>query len=182
MKIVLIVDMQKDFISGPLGSEAAIAAKDAVCKYLKNEVNSEALIVFTQDSHNIDYLESNEGRHLPILHCIEGTDGWKIDKEIMTTIRDRPCCDLWFRGKETFGSVNIMDEITKVCKSINDIEEIDIMGLCTDICVVSNALILKAMLPESTIKVVANCCAGTSVEMHEAALKVMESCQVEVIR
>lgn len=168
MKVLIVVDMQKDFITGPLGTPEAQAIVPNVAAKIRQYKEDEDFVVYTIDSHSDDYLNTNEGKHLPIKHCIVGTDGWMIPAEIdfldtSHIIKPSFGYDKW---KEFFG-----DEF---------VEEIELVGLCTDICVVSNALILKALFPEIRISVDASCCAGTTPLNHKAALTVMKSCQIEV--
>ena len=166
MKTLIVVDMQNDFISGTLGTEEAKAivpnVQKKICKYLDRGDE----VIFTRDTHMVNYLETNEGRHLPVSHCINGTYGWLIADEV-----NHPECR--HINKKTFGYTHWDYEC--------DPEEIEIIGLCTDICVVSNALILKAQFPEIAITVDASCCAGVTHEKHRAALEVMRSCQINVI-
>ena len=137
-------------------------------------------IIATQDTHFEDYLKTEEGKKLPFKHCIKGTDGWKINEEIKSAITEKHEKDkVVFVEKNTFGSVDLAKLIKEKAKKA-DIS-IEIIGLCTDICVISNALVLKANFPEAKISVKADCCAGVTVEKHEAALEVMRSCQIDVI-
>ena len=122
-------------------------------------------IIFTRDTHQTDYLNTNEGKHLPVVHCVEGTDGWQIPEELQIP-------GAVYINKPTFGYLNWKDY---------QLEEVELVGLCTDICVVSNALLIKAQYPEITVKVDASCCAGVTPESHEAALLTMKMCQVEVV-
>lgn len=164
-KTLIVVDMQKDFIDGALGTKEAVAIVENVRKKIaKYQANGDE-IIFTRDTHQPNYLETNEGKHLPVEHCIEGTEGWQIGEglEVEGAI---------YIDKPSFGFMNWKDY---------DLEEVEIMGLCTDICVVSNALIIKATYPEIRVSVDASCCAGVTPESHEAALTTMKMCQVEVI-
>uniref|UniRef100_UPI004055D755 cysteine hydrolase family protein n=1 Tax=Acetatifactor sp. TaxID=1872090 RepID=UPI004055D755 len=164
-KTLIVVDMQKDFVDGALGTKEAVAIVENVKKKIaKYQANGDE-IIFTRDTHQADYLSTNEGKHLPVEHCIEGTDGWQIYEglEVEGAV---------YVNKPTFGYLN--------WKEYN-LEEVELIGLCTDICVVSNALIIKAMYPEIKVSVDASCCAGVTPESHEAALTTMRMCQVEVI-
>lgn len=166
MKTLIVIDMQNDFVTGPLGTPEAQAIVSNVKKKINEYIARGDEVIFTRDTHAAgSYLKTNEGRHLPIKHCIYGTDGWKIVDEL-----DRPGCK--HVDKPTFGWTYWPNHL---------FEEIEIVGVCTDICVVSNALILKAEFSEVEITVNANCCAGTTPEKHEAALQVMKSCQINVI-
>lgn len=163
-KTLIVVDMQKDFIDGALGTKEAVAIVENVRKKIaKYQANGDE-IIFTRDTHQPNYLETNEGKHLPVEHCIEGTEGWQIGEglEVEGAI---------YIDKPSFGFMNWKDY---------DLEEVEIVGLCTDICVVSNALIIKATYPEIRVSVDASCCAGVTPESHEAALTTMKMCQVEV--
>ena len=163
-KTLIVVDMQKDFIDGALGSKEAVAIVDAVkAKIAAYRANGDE-ILFTRDTHQEDYLSTNEGRYLPVIHCVEGTDGWQILEGLCQPgdeIIDKP----------TFGFLGW---------NAYSFEEVELVGLCTDICVVSNALMIKAMFPEIKVSVDAACCAGVTPGSHEAALTTMRMCQVEV--
>ena len=165
-KTLIVVDMQNDFIDGALGTKEAQAIVPNVKKKIEEYRTNGNNIVFTRDTHFSNYLETNEGKHLPVEHCIEGTYGWQIREELFT--EPMPIVD-----KLTFGNLH--------WKTFFDFEEVEIVGLCTDICVVSNALILKAMYPEANITVDASCCAGVTPESHKAALTTMKMCQINVI-
>lgn len=164
-KTLIVVDMQKDFIDGALGTKEAVAIVENVKKKIAEYQAAGDEIIFTRDTHQADYLNTNEGKHLPVEHCIEGTDGWKIAEglEVPGAI---------YINKPTFGYLNWADY---------KLEEVEMVGLCTDICVVSNALIIKANFPEIKVTVDASCCAGVTPESHNAALTTMKMCQVEVI-
>lgn len=170
--ILLVIDMQNDFIDGALGTKEAVA----IVPNVKHKIESfEGTVLFTRDTHTDDYLETQEGKNLPVKHCIKGTDGWEIRSEL-DALRKTDAID-----KVTFGS----SELGKVLTDLNredEIGNITIIGLCTDICVISNAMIAKAFLPEAQITVDANCCAGVSVKTHENALKAMEVCQIKIER
>ena len=164
-KTLIVVDMQNDFIDMALGTKEAIAIVPKVKNKIQEYVQSGDEIIFTRDTHFEDYLQTSEGRKLPVEHCIKGSKGWQIAEGLYVEgckIIDKP----------NFGWPDWKEE---------QLEEVEIIGLCTDICVVSNALILKANFPDARVKVDRNCCAGVTVETHEAALKTMEMCQVEVI-
>lgn len=178
MKVIVIVDMQNDFITGPLGTPEAVVAKDNLINWLKNNLSHKDKVIFTMDTHENDYLETQEGKNLPIPHCIVYTNGWKLNKEITDIVdKIRPYQSTLY--KQSFGTPFIKDYISY---DIDEIEEIIFCGVCTDICVVSNALITKAESPEIPISIIANCCAGTTPEKHKAALSVMESCQIKIVR
>lgn len=163
-KTLIVVDMQKDFIDGALGTKEAVAIVENVKKKIAQYQQNGDEIIFTRDTHQSDYLNTNEGKNLPVEHCIKGTDGWKIQEglEVPGAI---------YIDKPTFGYMN--------WKEYN-LEEVEMVGLCTDICVVSNALIIKATYPEIQVSVDASCCAGVTPESHTAALTTMKMCQVKV--
>ncbi len=163
-RTLIVVDMQKDFIDGALGTKEAVAIVENVKKKIAEYQASGDEIIFTRDTHQADYMNTNEGKYLPVEHCIEGTEGWKIAEglEVPGAI---------YVNKPTFGYLNWADYKLK---------EVELIGLCTDICVVSNALIIKAVYPEIKVAVDASCCAGVTPESHNAALTTMKMCQVEV--
>lgn len=164
--------MQKDFIDGSLGTKEAQTIVSAVAKKIK-EYPLENIYI-TKDTHEESYLETAEGKHLPVVHCVRGTEGWQLHPEISALAEGTHIIE-----KPTFGSIELM----KILKAENEKEtiEIELIGLCTDICVVSNALLLKAAMPENIIHVDASCCAGVTPQSHEAALTTMKMCQIEVI-
>ena len=168
---LIVVDMQNDFITGVLGSAEAQAIVPAVVDLVKSF--SPDNIWFTRDTHYENYLNTAEGQHLPVEHCIKGSDGWHVIDEV----KDAFGGALAYVNKETFG----YSDWAKVLPDANQIGSITLCGVCTDICVVSNVLIIKALYPEVPISVVANCCAGVTPEKHEAALETMRSCQINVI-
>lgn len=168
MKILVVVDMQKDFIDGALGTAEAVAIVPKVIEKIKEYENSDSLVLYTKDTHFENYMDTREGRHLPVPHCIKGTEGHDIPAEILRGH------DLIIE-KPTFGSVELVEYLEKV-----DFDEIELIGLCTDICVVSNALLIKARFPEREVSVTASCCAGVTPATHEAALTTMKMCQINV--
>ena len=172
MNILVVIDMQNDFIDGALGTPEAVAI---VPKVMVKMMNFDGLVLATRDTHGENYLERQEGKKLPVVHCIKGTHGWEIKDEIQQLLISQPI------DKPTFGS----EALGKVLKDLNnDVEPIDsitLVGLCTDICVISNAMLLKAFLPEVPIMVDASCCAGVTPESHERALEAMKACQIEII-
>lgn len=165
MKTLIVVDVQNDFVTGALGTPEAQSIIPNVKAKIKKYQDRGDEIIFTRDTHQSNYLETNEGKHLPVEHCIENTDGWKIVCDL-----DVPNCS--YINKSTFGWTHWNNRT---------FDEIELIGLCTDICVVSNALILKAMFPEIKITVDASCCAGVTPESHKAALTTMKMCQINVI-
>ena len=166
MKTLIVVDMQKDFVNGPLGTKEA----ESIVENVKNKINEYSenrdKIIFTRDTHFDNYLETNEGKYLPVKHCIKDSDGWKIVDGLEVD-------DAIYIDKPTFGYTKWSEYDLG--------NEIELIGLCTDICVVSNALIIKALYPEANVTVDSNCCAGVTPETHEAALKTMKMCQINVI-
>ncbi|MCR4955554.1 MAG: cysteine hydrolase [Lachnospiraceae bacterium] len=166
MKTLIVVDMQKDFIDGSLGTKEAVAIVPNVVKKIKEYRENKDQIIFTRDTHQKNYLETQEGKNLPVEHCIEGTAGWQIASEIEVQPEDMVI------NKVTFGHVWDKEDIKG--------SEIELVGLCTDICVISNALGIKAVLPETPISVDANCCAGVTPESHENALEAMKMCHIKV--
>lgn len=178
-KVLIVVDMQKDFIDGSLGTKEAQAIVPAVRDKIREYALNKDEIIFTQDTHYAaDYLQTNEGKHLPVLHCVIGTDGYNIETSLLQAV-DK-IANYFVLPKSSFGYIHWKD-IFKVNKWNNKNIEIEICGLCTDICVIVNALILKTLYPEAVIKIDSNCCAGTTPEKHKEALDVMKSCQIEVI-
>ena len=168
MKTLIVVDMQNDFIDGTLGTPEAQAIVPNVKKKIEEYDVREDAIVFTRDTHFDDYLETNEGKHLPVKHCIMGAHGWQIADGLEVP-------HARYINKPTFGWMGWQS------LAFEDDDEVEIVGLCTDICVVSNALILKAMFPKINITVDASCCAGVTPETHKAALQTMKMCQINVI-
>lgn len=171
-KILIVVDMQHDFVDGALGTKEAVAIIPNVVKKIEN---FDGDIIVTYDTHQENYSETQEGKHLPVPHCIKGTEGWQLDKNVQSAIDKKNCK---FIEKPTFGSVALV-EYLKNNYSPEELE-IELIGLCTDICVVSNALLLKANFLESKVSVNASCCAGVTPESHNAALTTMKMCQVNV--
>ena len=170
-RILIVVDMQKDFVNGALGTKEAVAIVPAVVDKIR-QYEKENIFV-TRDTHQKDYLTTQEGQKLPVEHCIEGTPGWELDPTVAEAVQGAAIVN-----KPTFGSTELMNIIREI--SEKDEISIELIGLCTDICVVSNALLLKAAVPEVEISVDASCCAGVTPEKHEAALETMRSCQIQV--
>ena len=171
MKILVVVDMQNDFIDGALGTPEAQKIVPAVAEKIKNWGDA---VYATQDTHQPDYLTTQEGRNLPVAHCIEGTPGWEIAPAIREALTDVTCLT-----KPAFGCRSLAETLVIVNQN-QPIEEIVLVGLCTDICVISNALLLKAFLPEVPVRVDAACCAGVTPESHRNALAAMRQCQITV--
>ncbi len=174
MKALIVVDMQNDFTTGVLGNPQTAAVSErvakAVRKFRKNE--PDGLIIATLDTHFENYSDTQEGRNLPVPHCIKGSEGWQIVPEVRKALG----ADCQYAEKVTFGKYDLPDLIGRDA----DIDEFIVIGVCTDICVISNVMILKAAYPEVPVRVIADCCAGVSPETHENALSAMKVCQVRV--
>ena len=169
--ILLVIDMQNDFIDGALGTKEAVAIVPTVKAKIEN---FDGTVLFTRDTHETCYMETQEGRNLPVPHCIRGTDGWQIRPEL-DALRTTEVID-----KPTFGSKELGTILTEMNEK-DEIGSITLIGLCTDICVISNAMLVKAFLPEVPIIVDSACCAGVTPESHENALKAMQVCQIKVV-
>lgn len=164
-KTLIVVDMQNDFIDMALGTPEAVAIVPKVRAKIQEYVKNGDEILYTRDTHGENYLDTPEGKKLPVPHCIKGTEGWEIARGLYVQgckIIDKP----------NFGWPNWKEE---------HLEQVELVGLCTDICVVSNALIIKATFPEAAVKVDRTCCAGVTPESHEAALITMRMCQIDVV-
>lgn len=171
-KILAVIDMQNDFIDGALGTAEAAGIVEKVVDKIRSYPAD--CIYATRDTHGEDYMETSEGRYLPVKHCIKGTKGWEIRPEVAQAMPQAVIID-----KPTFGSKELARRLFE--ESQKEEIEIELAGLCTDICVVTNALLLKTELPEVKISVDASCCAGVTPESHEAALLTMKMCQIEVV-
>jgi nicotinamidase-related amidase len=171
-KLLLVIDMQTDFVDGALGTAEAVAIIPNVLREIAKYEKVD--IIATRDTHPDEYMETREGRHLPVPHCIKGTPGWEIHPAIAPALEGCLVID-----KPTFGSTELCDHIVKLASE----EEIEVtlIGLCTDICVVSNAMLIKAALPEIEVSVVADACAGVTPDTHSAALTTMKMCQINII-
>jgi nicotinamidase-related amidase len=172
-KYLVVVDMQKDFVDGALGSKEACAIVPAAVKKIRD---FDGEIFATFDTHFENYMETAEGRKLPVPHCVKGTEGWQLDRNIAAALAKKKFTPV---EKLTFGSVDLPGLIRKDA----DGEEftIELIGLCTDICVISNALLLKANFPEAAIAVDEKCCAGVTPVKHDAAIETMRSCQIDIL-
>ena len=174
MEILAVIDMQNDFINGSLGTKEAQAVLPKVVEKIKSFPGR---VLFTKDTHGENYLHTQEGKRLPIPHCIKGTAGWELHPDIQSLCRETPI------EKNTFGSADLAQALKAQSQNQSDpIEKITLVGLCTDVCVISNALLLKAFLPETVIEVDASCCAGVTPKAHECALEAMEACQIQIVR
>lgn len=168
--ILIVVDMQNDFIDGVLGTAEAIAIVPKAVEKIRNFSGN---VFFTRDTHEENYMDTQEGRNLPVPHCIRGTQGWQISSRLIEFCKDEPI------DKVTFGSVEL-GTVLKKQNEENPIDSITLIGLCTDICVISNAMLIKAFLPEAKLIVDASCCAGVTPESHKNALEAMKMCQIEI--
>lgn len=168
--VLAVIDMQNDFIDGALGTKEAETIVEKVAAQIRD---FEGEVVYTRDTHFEGYLGTQEGKRLPVPHCIKDTEGWQIREQV------RQACvgDVKVFDKPAFGSV----ELAAYLKDMPDLESVTLVGLCTDICVISNALVIKAFLPEVTVRVNAGCCAGVTPESHKNALEAMKMCQVEIV-
>ena len=176
MDVLVVVDMQKDFISGALGTKEAVAIVPRVAKKIAQAKKAGKTVVFTRDTHHENYLQTQEGKNLPVPHCIKGTPGWMLQDEIAAALEQKQCTLV---EKVTFGSVMLPRLLYQAAQG--QPFTLELVGLCTDICVVSNALMLKANFPEMPICVDSACCAGVTPETHRTALETMRCCQIEVI-
>lgn len=167
-ELLVVVDMQRDFVTGVLGTQEAVRIVEGVVKKVKEAKECGKTIIFTMDTHGRDYLETQEGRNLPVPHCIRGTEGWELVPELQEISQDAIVLE-----KPSFGSRELAHLAEK-----NEYEKIELIGVCTDICVISNALLLKAALPEAEITVDAACCAGVTPQSHRNALEAMKMCQI----
>ena len=163
-RTLIVVDMQNDFVDGALGTAEAVAILPDVKKKIAEYVERGDEVIYTRDTHQKGYLQTNEGKHLPVEHCIEGTSGWEIAPDVYVE-----GCEIV--DKPSFGYTGW---------SGRDFEEVELIGLCTDICVISNALIIKAFYPEIPVRVDSKCCAGVTPESHESSLITMRMCQVDM--
>lgn len=167
--VLVVVDMQKDFIDGALGTKEAVAIVDNVAEAIRS---FDGEVIFTRDTHFDNYMETQEGRNLPVPHCIKDTEGWQIDKKLESLRTD----DMKVFDKLTFGSV----DLAAYLKENKELEQVTLVGLCTDICVISNALLIKANLPEVEITVLEKCCAGVTPQSHKNAIEAMKMCQIKI--
>lgn len=172
MKVLVVVDMQNDFIDGALGTPEAVKIVPLVVQKIRD---FDGLVIATRDTHEANYLDTQEGKKLPVEHCIRGTKGWELCQEIRELIAEDPI------DKPAFGSEELGQRLKACHETDGPIESITLVGLCTDICVISNALLLKACLPEMPVIVDASCCAGVTPESHVQALNAMKMCQVEIV-
>lgn len=175
MQTLIIIDVQNDFITGSLGTKEA---QQMLPRLIQKAKDYDGEIIMTQDTHCDDYMNTQEGRMLPIPHCIAETDGWNFPDQL-NAIREEKQAAVY--RKNCFGSTQMVEDLKRKYEAGN-LESVELAGICTDVCVISNALMIKAALPELPVVVDASCCTGVTVKKHEAALEVMESCQIKVRR
>jgi len=171
-RILVVIDMQKDFVDGTLGTKEAVGIVDSVVDKIKS---FDGEVIFTRDTHYEDYMNTQEGKNLPVVHCIKDTDGWQLDSKVAAVVPD----GAKIFDKPTFGSTELARYINEINQA-EGIEEVVMIGLCTDICVISNAMMVKAFMPEVQISVDASCCAGVTPQSHDNALEAMKMCQVRI--
>ncbi len=194
--VFIVVDMQNDFVDGALGTPEAQAIVNKVADQIRARANKDTILLVTKDTHNTDYMETLEGKNLPVAHCIKNTHGWELAPAIQEAIYDTRDKYFGFDSyfpyvadhivcKPTFGSLDlvnllyVIDDMTGT--QPGEVAEITLMGLCTGICVLSNAMLAKATLPEVPVRVVADCCACVTPESHKTAIEAMKLCQIEII-
>ena len=190
-KALVIIDMQNDFIDCALGTPEAQTIVPKVANYIRQNADKDTVLVFTKDTHEVNYMDTQEGKHLPVAHCIKNTHGWELAPAIQEALYDvrgkYDSCDTYFPymtdhviTKPSFGSLDFVN----LLYALNDdygIDEVTLMGLCTGICVLSNAMLAKATLPEAPIRVVEECCACVTPDSHKTAIDAMRLCQIEII-
>ncbi len=174
-KLLIVVDMQNDFIDGALGTAEAQAIVENVDRKIRDYDEKGDLVIFTADTHTDKYMETQEGSNLPVPHCIKGSEGWEISSRLFRP-EDAPVIE-----KETFGSKDLGIMLMELERAGETPEAIELVGLCTDICVISNAMLVKAFLPEVPVTVDSSCCAGVTPESHENALEAMKMCQIKIV-
>lgn len=173
-RYLLVIDMQNDFIDGALGTKEAEAIVPKVEAFVRA---FEGNVIFTRDTHQENYLETQEGKNLPVIHCVEGSEGWNVKAGLRKALEEKQAVGF---DKPSFGSKELAQYLLEA-DAKEPVEEIILVGLCTDICVISNAMLVKAYLPEVPVKVVADCCAGVTQESHNNALEAMKMCQIAVV-
>ena len=174
-KVLIVVDMQNDFINGSLGTAEAEGIVGRVAEEIGKDYD---LIIATRDTHGENYLDTNEGKHLPVVHCIRDSEGWQLSSVVEKALKEKE--NVRILDKPTFGSEDLAGLLKEYDKE-KPIGSITLIGLCTDICVVSNALLVKTAFPEIPVNVIESCCAGVTPESHAAALQTMKMCQIEVL-
>ena len=177
-KILVVVDMQNDFIDGALGTKEAVAIVPKVAEKIRT---FDGEVIFTRDTHEENYMETQEGRKLPVPHCIKDTDGWQIVPEIEDACKKKTSGAFRIIDKPSFGSIELGEELKRISEASNDKLQIDFCGVCTGICVISNVAIAKAECPEAAIRVIKDACACVTPQSHETAIAAMQNFQVDVI-
>ena len=172
--ILVVVDMQNDFITGPLQTKEA---RDIIPALVKRIRAYNGYVIFTRDTHDADYMASEEGRHLPVIHCQHGSDGWKLHPEIAKACRE---VNGTIIDKHTFGSKELIEHLKKIDKT-DPIKSIEFIGICTDICVISNVMLTKTFFPNIPINVRQECCAGVTPKSHQTALDAMKMCHINIV-
>ena len=187
MELLIVVDMQNDFIDGSLGTPEARKIVPNVVEKIKSVTGSDVVVMATKDTHQSNYFQTREGHALPVAHCIEGTAGWSINDQVSSALKtpglrllSLPDVVAGRINKVTFGSIEMMKHVQELSQQ-HTITKVTLIGLCTDICVISNAMLMQTALPEAQIVVDAKCCAGVTPESHLTALSAMRSCQIEII-
>ena len=170
MKVLCVIDMQNDFIDGALGTKEAEAIVGKVAEKIGDYRRNSDTVIFTRDTHSDNYMSTQEGRNLPVPHCIKDSDGWLISDKLDVG-------DSYIIDKPSFGSLELGEYIA----DLDDVAAVELIGLCTDICVISNAMIIKAKMPEIKVSVDSKCCAGVTPESHRNALEAMKMCQIEIL-
>ena len=176
--ILVVVDMQNDFVDGVLGTSEAVGILPAVAEKIRNHKGK---IIFTRDTHTLDYMTTREGKYLPVPHCIKDSNGWEIHPRVWETVDENDVAEgrVLVIDKPTFGSMDLANILT-TWHQIRPIDQVTLVGVCTDICVISNAMLTKATLPEVDVVVDAVCCAGVTPESHANALSAMKACQIVI--
>ena len=179
MKVLIVVDMQNDFVTDALGTAEAVAIVPAVVERVKEAQKTGERIFFTRDTHESAYLQTQEGQKLPVEHCLRGSKGWEIVPQLKA-LSEAP--GVTVLDKPTFGSTELVERIGKYVEEYGEENvRVELIGLCTDICVVSNALLLKAHYHEMPLSLDPKCCAGVTPQKHDAAIETMRSCQIEIL-
>lgn len=174
MKLLVVIDMQNDFVTGVLGTKEACQIVDGIASFVNDY---DGTVVYTKDTHGEDYLHTMEGEHLPVAHCIKGTAGWQVVDKIDQALKNAKAKEFL---KPTFGSKELMDYVTEL-NTEETLEQVDLVGVCTDICVISNAMLIKAAIPEVKLCVHEDLTAGVTPESHENALNAMRMCHIEIV-
>ena len=178
MNILIVVDMQKDFVDGALGTAEAVAIVPSVVEKIRQYRAAGDVVIATRDTHTKDYLSTQEGKYLPVVHCVRSTPGWQLDAAVQEALGG----DAVIIDKPTFGSTELAERIGRYTAEYGEENvRVELIGLCTDICVVSNALLLKAHYHEMPLSLDPKCCAGVTPQKHDAAIETMRSCQIEIL-